>query len=79
MNDSIYREIENNRCFKKLVQKRGRFVWLLSLITLALYVGFIFLIAFERHCCKDRDDVAFGGIEKSYLSKTLLTRRPIPS
>ncbi|MEY4474264.1 MAG: hypothetical protein RL248_31 [Pseudomonadota bacterium] len=47
MNDSIYPKIENNRCFKKLVQKRGRFVWLLSLITLALYVGFIFLIAFE--------------------------------
>ena len=44
MNDSIYQEIENNPRFKELVQKRGRFAWLLSLITLALYVGFIFLI-----------------------------------
>lgn len=47
MNDSIYQEIENNPRFKELVQKRGRFALLLSLITLALYVGFIFLIAFE--------------------------------
>ncbi|MFT2622232.1 DUF485 domain-containing protein, partial [Escherichia coli] len=28
-------------------RKRGRFAWLLSLITLALYVGFILLIAFD--------------------------------
>lgn len=47
MNDNIYQEIENNPRFKELVQKRSRFAWLLSLITLALYVGFIFLIAFE--------------------------------
>ncbi|EKN3338444.1 DUF485 domain-containing protein [Yersinia enterocolitica] len=47
MNDNIYQEIENNPRFKKLVQKRSHFAWLLSLITLALYVGFIFLIAFE--------------------------------
>ncbi|EKN4904305.1 TPA: DUF485 domain-containing protein [Yersinia enterocolitica] len=47
MNDNIYQEIENNPCFKELVQKRSHFAWLLSLITLALYVGFIFLIAFE--------------------------------
>ena len=47
MNDSIYQEIENTPRFKALVRKRGRFAWILSLITLALYVGFIFLIAFE--------------------------------
>ncbi|HDL7824316.1 TPA: DUF485 domain-containing protein [Yersinia enterocolitica] len=47
MNDNIYQEIENNPRFKELVQKRSHFAWLLSLITLALYVGFIFLIAFE--------------------------------
>ncbi|ENA1773247.1 DUF485 domain-containing protein [Yersinia ruckeri] len=47
MNDNIYQEIENNQKFKELVRKRGRFAWLLSAITLALYVSFIFLIAFE--------------------------------
>ncbi len=47
MNDTIYQGIEENPRFKKLVRKRGRFAWLLSLITLALYVGFILLIAFD--------------------------------
>ncbi|MFC0227707.1 DUF485 domain-containing protein [Serratia aquatilis] len=47
MNDDIYQRIEENPRFKELVQKRSRFAWLLSLITLALYVGFIFLIAFD--------------------------------
>ncbi|CAI1134253.1 Inner membrane protein yjcH [Serratia entomophila] len=47
MNDIIYQGIEENPRFKELVRKRGRFAWLLSLITLALYVGFILLIAFD--------------------------------
>ena len=47
MNDTIYQRIEENLRFKELVRKRGRFAWLLSLITLALYVGFILLIAFD--------------------------------
>ena len=47
MNATAYQEIENNPRFKELVRKRGRFSWLLSAITLILYVGFIFLIAFN--------------------------------
>ncbi|NIH12339.1 MAG: DUF485 domain-containing protein [Serratia symbiotica] len=47
MNDTIYQRIEENLRFKELVRKRGRFAWLFSLITLALYVGFILLIAFD--------------------------------
>lgn len=47
MNENIYQEIEDSPRFKELVQKRSRFAWLLSLITLALYVSFILLIAFE--------------------------------
>ncbi|NJD00740.1 hypothetical protein EWM60_00825 [Candidatus Erwinia dacicola] len=31
-----------------------------------------------RHCCKDIDELAFRVIERSYLSKTLLTRRISP-
>ncbi|KAF1366351.1 transposase [Yokenella regensburgei] len=32
-----------------------------------------------RHCCKVRDEVTFFLIERSYMSKTLLTRRISPS
>ncbi|TDB60246.1 DUF485 domain-containing protein [Photorhabdus khanii] len=46
MNDAIYQGIENNPRFKELIEKRSRFAWLLSIITLVLYVSFIFLIAF---------------------------------
>ncbi|MFZ1873972.1 DUF485 domain-containing protein [Serratia sp. D1N4] len=49
MNDNIYQRIEENPRFKELVRKRSRFAWLLSLITLTLYVGFILLIAFNPH------------------------------
>jgi uncharacterized membrane protein (DUF485 family) len=49
MNDLIYQKVESNPRFKELVQKRSRFAWLLSFITLVLYVAFIFLIAFEPH------------------------------
>ncbi|GGM06601.1 DUF485 domain-containing protein [Pseudomonas asuensis] len=49
MNDSIYRRIEQNPQFKELVAKRERFAWLLSLIMLGLYAGFILLIAFAPH------------------------------
>ncbi len=47
MNDSLYQGIEDNPRFQELIRKRGRFAWFLSLITLVLYVGFIFLIAFD--------------------------------
>ncbi|MDX5628233.1 MULTISPECIES: DUF485 domain-containing protein [unclassified Brenneria] len=46
MNDAIYQRIESNPLFRELVNKRQRFAALLSLIMLALYVGFILLIAF---------------------------------
>lgn len=46
MNDTLCRNIEENPSFQALVKKRSRFAWLLSLITLTLYVSFIFLIAF---------------------------------
>ncbi|WP_445495727.1 DUF485 domain-containing protein [Photorhabdus sp. SF281] len=46
MNDAIYQGIDNNPRFKELVEKRSRFAWQLTIITLVLYVSFIFLIAF---------------------------------
>ncbi|MGC6388199.1 DUF485 domain-containing protein [Ewingella sp. S1.OA.A_B6] len=47
MNDLIYQRVVNNPRFNELVEKRSRFAWLLSGITLVMYVAFIFLIAFE--------------------------------
>ena len=47
MNDLIYQRVVNNPRFRELVQKRSRFAWLLSGITLVLYVAFILLIAFD--------------------------------
>ncbi|MEE8731294.1 MAG: DUF485 domain-containing protein [Rahnella inusitata] len=47
MNDLIYQRVVNNPRFRELVQKRSRFAWLLSGITLAMYVAFILLIAFD--------------------------------
>ena len=47
MNDLIYQRVVNNPRFRELVQKRSRFAWLLSGITLTMYVAFILLIAFD--------------------------------
>ncbi|GAB2947220.1 DUF485 domain-containing protein [Hafnia psychrotolerans] len=47
MNDLIYQRVVNNPRFRELVEKRSRFAWLLSGITLVMYVAFILLIAFE--------------------------------
>lgn len=47
MNDLIYQRVVSNPRFRELVQKRSRFAWLLSGITLVLYVAFILLIAFD--------------------------------
>lgn len=46
MNDVICQRIEGSAHFRELVAKRQRFAWTLSLIMLAIYVGFILLIAF---------------------------------
>ncbi|KEY56858.1 DUF485 domain-containing protein [Serratia sp. DD3] len=47
MNEELYQKIEDNPRFKLLVKKRSHFAWLLSVITLTIYVSFIFLIAFD--------------------------------
>ncbi|AST67604.1 DUF485 domain-containing protein [Kosakonia cowanii] len=48
MND-LYQQIENSAHFRELVEKRQRFAFLLSIIMLIIYVGFIMLIAFAPH------------------------------
>ena len=44
---SFIKGLRKTRAFIELVRKRQPFAWLLSLITLVLYVGFILLIAFD--------------------------------
>ncbi|XTZ40625.1 DUF485 domain-containing protein [Salmonella enterica] len=46
MNNPIYQQIENSAHFRELVSKRQRFAFILSIIMLIIYVGFILLIAF---------------------------------
>ncbi len=46
MNGTIYQRIEDNAHFRELVEKRQRFASILSIIMLAVYIGFILLIAF---------------------------------
>ncbi len=47
MKNPIYKKMRNNPKFQQLVQKRTRFAWTLSLITLAAFYGFVMLVAFR--------------------------------
>ena len=47
--EDIYRKIEASPQFRELVKRRGRFAWLLSFVMLAIYIGFILVIAFAPH------------------------------
>ena len=47
--NNIYQQIENSAQFRELVEKRQRFAFMLSIIMLIIYVGFILLIAFAPH------------------------------
>ena len=49
MNDHICQQIENSAHYRELVEKRQRFAFILSIIMLIIYVGFILLIAFAPH------------------------------
>ena len=46
MNNDICQQIENSAHYMELVEKRQRFAFILSIIMLVIYVGFILLIAF---------------------------------
>ncbi|MEZ5758641.1 MAG: DUF485 domain-containing protein [Emcibacteraceae bacterium] len=46
-NDDNLIRISNDPKFIELVSRRGRFAWILSIIMLVAYYGFILLIAFD--------------------------------
>jgi uncharacterized membrane protein (DUF485 family) len=45
--DHDLREIAHSASFQSLVKERSRFTWALTLATLAIYFGFILLVAFN--------------------------------
>ena len=46
MTPEIFDRVKRDRRFQDLVAKRTRFAWTLSALMLAIYFGFIFIIAF---------------------------------
>lgn len=46
MQPNVVEAIQNHPRYRELVEKRTRFCWLLSIIILAIYFGFILTIAF---------------------------------
>jgi uncharacterized membrane protein (DUF485 family) len=46
MTPELYQRVQSDRRFQELVAKRTRFAWTLSATMLAIYFGFIFIIAF---------------------------------
>ena len=49
MNNDICQQRENSAHYRERVDKRQRFAFILSIIMLIIYVGFILLIAFAPH------------------------------
>ena len=47
MSSDIYRRIQNNPDFEHLVRARSRFAWLLALVVLVIFYGFVLLVAFQ--------------------------------
>lgn len=48
MQQDITTKIRNNPKFQELVAKRSSFAWTLSVIMLAIYFGFILVVAFGK-------------------------------
>ena len=47
MSSEMYEHMRNNPKFQKLVARRGRFAWTLAIIVLAMFYGFVMLVAFK--------------------------------
>lgn len=48
MQNDIYARIRSNPKFAELVSKRTSFAWVLSIVMLVVYYGFIGLVAFDK-------------------------------
>jgi uncharacterized membrane protein (DUF485 family) len=47
MSSAIYERIRNNPKFEQLVRTRSRFAWTLAITVLAVFYGFVMLVAFR--------------------------------
>ena len=48
MDPTIYKRVESNPKFRELVEARGRFAMTLTAAMLAIYFGFVLLVAFAK-------------------------------
>jgi len=46
VSSAIYQKIRSNPKFQELVSRRGRFAWTLAAIVMAVFYGYILLVAF---------------------------------
>ena len=46
--DRIIKNIERNPKFHNLIQRRSRFAWILTILMLIVYYGYVGLIAFDK-------------------------------
>jgi uncharacterized membrane protein (DUF485 family) len=59
MSSEMYEHMRSNPKFQKLVARRGRFAWTLAFIVLAMFYGFVLVVAFKpallgRPSCRAR-------------------------
>jgi cation/acetate symporter len=47
MSSAVYERIRSNPKFQELVRKRGRFAWTLALTVMAVFYGYILVVAFS--------------------------------
>ncbi|NRT57433.1 DUF485 domain-containing protein [Sphaerotilus uruguayifluvii] len=54
MSSDVYQRIQRNPKFEELVRRRSSFAWLLSIVVLGLFYGFILLVAFNPALMAER-------------------------
>ncbi len=47
MSSAMYERMRANPKFQELVTRRGRFAWILAIIVLTLFYGFVMVVAFS--------------------------------
>ena len=47
MSSEMYERMRTDPKFQKLVTRRGRFAWILAFIVLAMFYGFVLVVAFK--------------------------------
>jgi uncharacterized membrane protein (DUF485 family) len=48
MNDDLVERLKTNPRYQQLVHKRSRLGWILTLVMLVVYYGYVLLIAFDK-------------------------------